>query len=456
MSLWRTIAASLPGPTEPELVAVQRRTILDRTMIIGWIALFMIPLVLVSYSALAAPAALAASSEIAACGMAATAAMMLLTRRGAFDRQPHLAMLFLVGCVFGAIASHNVFVVRAAGGYFFLAFFLIGTALSTLFPANLGWTVLTYAAMTATYLHANYVHAGLTLDTRTRTDLLYLFYMAVLGAILNRVVCRMFFDERRASAGLRRMRDSLSSEMAVAKDIQTLLVPRRIDVADCSVAGAMVPAASVGGDYYDVLQAGGRQFLAVGDVSGHGVTTGLTMMMARASLVGVLAARPDARLGEIYARLNESLRHNLERTGLHLYMTLALVERLDGGRFRVVGAHLPALVRRAGGRVDEIDLAGAWLGVVDVLPPGGDAEIDIVLAPGEVLVLYTDGIVERMHDDEIYGWDRLRAVVARGPEAPADLVAAILADVERFGADQEDDMTVLAVRYDPDAVRGSR
>src|SRR5262249_23224145 len=73
------------------------------------------------------------------------------------------------------------------------------------------------------------------------------------------------------------------------------------------------------------------------------------MMMARASLLGVLAARPDAPLGEVYGRLNECLRRTLERTGLRLYMTLALVEAVGGGRFRAVGAHLPVLVRRAPG-----------------------------------------------------------------------------------------------------------
>jgi hypothetical protein len=449
MSLWQTIAAGARGPRDPGLIEAQHHMLLERTLAIGWVAFVMIPLALLSYAWLAAPAALPRSAVAVLGGLTATTAIMLLTRRGWFRREPHLAMFLLVGCTFGAVASHTVFIDRPSGGNFFLSFFLIGTALVTLFPANLGWLLLTFAALAANYLYASWVWEGLALDANDRTNLLFLVYMTVLGAILNRIVCRMFFDERRATAELTRVRDALFSEMEVAKDIQTLLVPRDTALPDCRVAGAMVPAAAVGGDYYDVLESGGRQFLAIGDVSGHGVTTGLTMMMARSSLVAILTASPGAPLGEVYARLNQCLRGNLRRTGLRLYMTLVLMEAIGGGRFRAVGGHLPALVRRAAGQVDEIDLPGVWLGVVDDLTPEAVVETGIVLSPNDTLLLYTDGVVERMRGDELYGWERLRATLAAGPAAPDELVAAILADVDRFGGEQEDDMTVLAVRYDP-------
>ena len=64
------------------------------------------------------------------------------------------------------------------------------------------------------------------------------------------------------------------------------------------------------------------------------------------------------------------------------------------------------------------------------------------------MLLYTDGVVERMAGDEIYGWDRLKQVLAAGA-APRQLVRDVLADVERFGGEQEDDMTLLAVRFGP-------
>src|SRR6185369_16982969 len=169
------------------------------------------------------------------------------------------------------------------------------------------------------------------------------------GVVLNRVLCKLFFDERRARIDLRGARDALFAEMEVAQDIQTLLLPNEPTLPGFVLHGLMTPAAEVGGDYYDVIEtAGGRRLVAVGDVSGHGVTTGLTMMMVRASLVGTLEAKPDAPLPEIYAAMNRSLRRNLERMNLRLYMTFALLEHLGGGRFRAVGGHLPGLVYRAG------------------------------------------------------------------------------------------------------------
>ena len=72
----------------------------------------------------------------------------------------------------------------------------------------------------------------------------------------------------------------------------------------------------------------------MGDVSGHGVTSGLAMMMARANLLGALAANPTASLSEVYRVLNYSFGQNLERMGVQLYMTLALVEVFPGGSSR--------------------------------------------------------------------------------------------------------------------------
>jgi len=445
--LVRLFGADALGPPDDELREAQRAMILSRVVVIAWLAELMIPLALLTYAALIAPSSLAGSAIAVAAGMGFSLLMILLIRRGVFRRQPHLAMLLLVGCCFGLVASHSTHMSRGDGGNFFLSFFLIYTALVTLFPANLGWMLATFAVLAATYVQAHVAYEGWTLDVRAQTDLLYLFYLAVLGAVLNRVNVRMFFDERRARAELRRMRDTLFSEMQVARDIQTLLLPDQIELPDHQVAGAMVPAIAVGGDYYDVLGAGNRRFLAVGDVSGHGVTTGLTMMMVRSSLVGILAARPDAALPEVYARLNGALRLNLQRMGLRLYMTLALVEVMGGGHFRAVGGHLPALVwRRTTARVEEIELSGVWLGVLDTISPETLPVTEIALGPGDTMLLYTDGVVERIVGDEIYGWDRLKKMLATGA-APAELVRDVILDVERFGGAQDDDMTLLAVRF---------
>src|SRR5205823_1280449 len=101
--------------------------------------------------------------------------------------------------------------------------------------------------------------------------------------------------ERERALELARARDALFAEMEIARQIQTLLLPRAPTLPDGRVSGRMVTATEVGGDYYDVIETAGRRtMLAIGDVSGHGVTSGLTMMMARASLVAALEASPQA------------------------------------------------------------------------------------------------------------------------------------------------------------------
>jgi phosphoserine phosphatase RsbU/P len=192
-----------------------------------------------------------------------------------------------------------------------------------------------------------------------------------------------------------------------------------------------------------------RRVFAIGDVSGHGLTSGLTMMMARSSLVGALEADPDLRLEPLFVALNTSLRRNLERMRLRLYMTFVLVEDLGDGRYRAVGAHLPLLVwRERERRVEEIDVHGVWLGLLDHVPEDQIAAQEIRLDPGDSVLLYTDGIVESMKADEMFGMARLRAVYAAsaagGPDAA---IAAILEAAERFGGDRNDDITLLGLRY---------
>jgi serine phosphatase RsbU (regulator of sigma subunit) len=268
--------------------------------------------------------------------------------------------------------------------------------------------------------------------------------------VLNRVLCKLFFDERRARIELRGARDALFAEMEVAQKIQTLLLPREPTLPGFVLAGMMTPASEVGGDYYDVLETeGGRRLIAIGDVSGHGVTTGLTMMMVRASLVSTLESRRNATLAELYMAMNRCLCRNLERMNLRLYMTFALIEHDGGGRFRAVGAHLPALIHRAAKQtVEEIEIAGVWLGVIDEVTPDLVPETDFELAKGDTMLLLTDGVVEHAGSGGMFGFDRVHAELAANAElGPIQVIEAITAKLAAHGSRQDDDVTLLALKY---------
>lgn len=282
------------------------------------------------------------------------------------------------------------------------------------------------------------IHTGVLITV----GLMFAEIMSLLGRALQ--------QEHKRSLEVKAARDALFAEMEVAQEIQTLLLPKSPKMGDSHVVGCMVPATEVGGDYYDLIETeSGRTFLAIGDVSGHGVTSGLTMMMARTALVGAVESRPHASLPQLYRVLNRCVCESLKRMDLGLYMTFALLEYHGNGRYSAVGLHLPVLVFRHGSQVvDEIELQGSWLGVLPELECDNIPQVDFALERGDKLVLYTDGIVERFKGNEMYGFDRLKNTIRSSGEAGPDaIIAAVFESLRAFSSFQDDDVTMLVVDY---------
>jgi|GEM_PF-3206561 len=440
------LSSNLAGPHHDELRAAQRDVILQRAVVLIWISVVVMPTTIWSFMYFTAPAHLGLAVWIVLAAIGAVLALRLALARGAFRTHHHLAMVALVGGVFGPTGSAIMALASASGGSFLFAFFLIYFAFTSLFPADAIWIVVTSAAIVASYIAASLVHH----DPALISNLIYFGELTFIGVVLNRVLCKLFFDERRARIELRGARDALFAEMEVAQKIQTLLLPSEPTLPGYLLSGVMKPATEVGGDYYDVIETdGGRRLVAIGDVSGHGVTTGLTMMMVRASLVSTLESRPDASLAELYIVMNRCLCRNLERMGLRLYMTFALFEHDGGGKFRAVGAHLPALIYRAAKRgVEEIEIAGVWLGVIDQITADLVPETDFELAPGDTMLLLTDGVIEYPGPRDMFGFERVHAeLIAHAELGPAQVVEAITDKLTAHGRVQDDDVTLLALKY---------
>jgi len=440
------LSSNLGGPFHDELRAAQRDVILQRTVVLIWISVFVMPTTIWSFMYFTAREHLGLAVWIVLGAIAAVLALRIALARGAFHTRYHLAMLVLVGGVFGPAGSAVMALASASGGSFLFAFFLIYFAFTALFPADALWIVVTSAAIVASYTGASLLHH----DPALVSNLIYFLELTFIGVVLNRVLCKLFFDERRARIELRGARDALFAEMEVAQKIQTLLLPSEPTLPGYVLRGLMNPASEVGGDYYDVIETeGGRRLVAIGDVSGHGVTTGLTMMMVRASLVSTLESRRDASLAELYMAMNRCLCRNLERMKLRLYMTFALFEHDGGGKFRAVGAHLPALIYRAAKHtVEEIEIAGVWLGVIEDITPDLVPETDFELAPGDTMLLLTDGVVEYPGPTEMFGFDRVHAELAANAEhGPVQVVDAIIEKLAAHGKVQDDDVTLLALHY---------
>lgn len=269
---------------------------------------------------------------------------------------------------------------------------------------------------------------------------------ARLGAVLEKKRLRDLAEQRLAL---------LEAELESARAAQLSLVPR--DFAAIAPPGldlwaAMVPARQVGGDLYDAFRLpSGALLVAVGDVAGKGAPAGLTMarslglIRATALLISAGGALPDP--AAIVARANDDLaRGNEDQTFVTL--ALAIIDAASGtGRLCLAGHEAPFHLSAAG----VAPLPGLTrqpaLGVLEGFAYASDA---LALAPGEGLLLYTDGVTEAEDGGgEFFGRERLHGLLAPHAQAPArQAVEAVLAAVDAFaaGAPQADDITLLGLR----------
>jgi sigma-B regulation protein RsbU (phosphoserine phosphatase) len=255
-------------------------------------------------------------------------------------------------------------------------------------------------------------------------------------------------DLDRSRLELKAARDALWGEMEVAKRIQTALLPPDQRMGPYEVAVFMQPADEVGGDYYDLLQTRAcEHWLAIGDVSGHGVESGLVMMMTQTSLLSTVNDTPGLAPSEVFRAVNGVLRENISRLGTGRYMTLNLV-KLHEDHLTLAGKHQDVLVFRAAtGEVETVVNEGCWIGVVPDTK-GVVADLDVPLAKGDLALFFTDGITEATDaNGEMFGQDRLAQIFQQVAQEP--LTAArekLISTVARFQQKQDDDITFLLVR----------
>ncbi|WP_422753778.1 SpoIIE family protein phosphatase [Micromonospora sp. WMMD708] len=237
----------------------------------------------------------------------------------------------------------------------------------------------------------------------------------------------------------------------VAQTLQQSLLPPVLPVDErIGFAAEYVPTsdeAEVGGDFYDVVPLpDGRWLVVVGDVSGKGVQAAAVTGLVR-DVIRVLVG--DGKpLPEVLARLNDTL---VERGGGR-YCTLALaaVGPGDGDRLDVslhlAGHDRPVLLHGAGG-ANFVGIGGTALGLLDAIT---SPAAEIVLAPGDALIFYTDGVTERRRGRELFGTERLREAAAPLAGYSADVVAARLrATAINFSVEApRDDIAILVLRND--------
>jgi serine phosphatase RsbU (regulator of sigma subunit) len=241
-------------------------------------------------------------------------------------------------------------------------------------------------------------------------------------------------------------------EVAIARRLQLALAPKQHQVEGFEVAASMLPAKEVGGDYYDVIPTPGGAWLCIGDVTGHGLLSGLIMLMIQSMVTALVRAQPEAGPGEVLCGVNRGLTPNIrERLEQEEHATLVLLRVSSDGRVRFAGAHEELIVfRQRTGRAEAVATPGVWVGITPDIARETE-ERELRLEPGDTLVLYTDGLLEaRNASGTELGIERLCELVeAHAPAGPEALHAALMKTALGWSSIQQDDMTCLVARYRP-------
>lgn len=236
-------------------------------------------------------------------------------------------------------------------------------------------------------------------------------------------------------------KNRLSKEMDVARNIQESVLPRAVNIAGYDIASSMRTASEVGGDVYDFIGFNNKNYIAIGDVAGHGLPAGLMALIFMSALHGSIktleALETDLPVSKIYDIINKVLVEiNRERIGSDKFMTGNILQELNG-TFTYAGSHLIGLVYRADKQeVEEIsgmvDRA-AFLGLSEY----ADASQSLgtcTLNSGDILLLYTDGLIEaRNRHDELFGIDNVKRIMKANAHASAeDLHNELIKRVSQF------------------------
>jgi serine phosphatase RsbU (regulator of sigma subunit) len=240
----------------------------------------------------------------------------------------------------------------------------------------------------------------------------------------------------------------IKAELDVARALQIAILPATFPVSPgCDSAARMIPATTMGGDFYDFIELPGGQIgLVMADVSGKGVPAAFFMAVARTTLRDVAAHHAEP--GACLAQANRLL---CAQNPLDLFVTVfyCMLDPLTGVLRYANGGHNPPYLRRADGAVEALSGTGGL--VLGVMPEVEFPEHVVQLRAGDRLLLYTDGVTEAFNPaDEAYGEQRLVAEIkAHGVGSAAALVESICRSVVTFAgaAPQSDDVTLIVLSW---------
>jgi sigma-B regulation protein RsbU (phosphoserine phosphatase) len=245
----------------------------------------------------------------------------------------------------------------------------------------------------------------------------------------------------------------MGAELDVARRIQMMVLPAASElegIPDLEIASHVEPADEVGGDYFDVLHTRQGAKIGIGDVTGHGIESGVLMLMVQSVARALHERGVDDPAGFLEV-LNRAIYKNVERTNSGKHLSLAFID-YENGKVTVSGQHEEViLIQRDGSvsRIDTMDL-GFPIGLEENI---GDyvSSITVNFGAGDMLVLFTDGITEAESEaGKLYSIEQLiESAVKVHAGSAADAATAIIADLKAHIGTQKvhDDITLVVVKH---------
>ncbi len=245
-------------------------------------------------------------------------------------------------------------------------------------------------------------------------------------------------------------RRRLEKELAIAREIQASFLPKRApEVAGFDLAGATQPHDEVGGDYFDFIRVSdSRLGIAIADVSGKGIPAALIMAGFRMSLLAEI--RNEFTMRAVMRKVNTLLHESTERDKFVTLFYGVLDWKNRSLSFSNAG-HNPPLLLRGDGRAQYLLEGGVALGV---LPDARYEERPVALHPGDVLLLYTDGVSEaESPTGEQFGTERLERCLRRLAAGTAqEILKGVVDEVTAYAGEHgvDDDLTLVVVKVRPE------
>ncbi|PSN20834.1 response regulator receiver protein [filamentous cyanobacterium CCP5] len=244
----------------------------------------------------------------------------------------------------------------------------------------------------------------------------------------------------------------LSAELEITRQLQQLILPKTSElekISDLDIAGFMEPAEEVGGDYYDVHQYNGNINISIGDITGHGLESGLLMIMVQTA-VRALIENHETDQKKLLNTLNRIIVNNAKRIESERNLTLLLLNYVKG-TLNISGQHEEIIIVRADGTLELIDTAnlGFPIGLEEDIEQFID-QTQLHLKSGDIVVLYTDGVTEAEDEKgDQYGIDRFCQVIVDYQNHSANTIKqAVVSDLKEHIGNNKllDDFTLLVLK----------